>query len=165
MAVHFGGCFPSLQEPHITRARGPVRRRPPPPQHTMQCVLPVRVVTAPTCAPGAGVRRVGVGARRANLMRPPRATDTDGEGAAAAAATAAAATAAAAATTSTGGGGGESVREAMAAARACEQSGVSPGAGLKDAEAQAEAAFADMINTSIDVKVGPWYRLTPRFRS
>ena len=39
----------------------------------------------------------------------------------------------------------------MAAARACEAGGLSPGAGLKDAEAQAEAAFADMINTTVDV--------------
>ena len=38
----------------------------------------------------------------------------------------------------------------MAAARACEAGGLSPGAGLKDAEAQAEAAFADMINTTVD---------------
>ena len=38
----------------------------------------------------------------------------------------------------------------MAAARACEAGGLSPGAGLKDADAQAEAAFADMINT-VDV--------------
>jgi len=28
---------------------------------------------------------------------------------------------------------------------------MSPGAGLQDAEAQAEAAFADMINTNVDL--------------
>jgi hypothetical protein len=39
----------------------------------------------------------------------------------------------------------------MAAARACEASGMSPGAGLSSAEDQAEAAFADMINTTVDV--------------
>ncbi len=39
----------------------------------------------------------------------------------------------------------------MADARACEESGLSPGAGLADADAQAEAAFADMINTTVDV--------------
>ena len=39
----------------------------------------------------------------------------------------------------------------MAAARACEEGGLSPGAGLADADAQAEAAFADMINTTVDV--------------
>lgn len=43
------------------------------------------------------------------------------------------------------------IAEAMAAARTCEASGLSPGAGLQDAEAQAEAAFADMINTTVDV--------------
>lgn len=43
------------------------------------------------------------------------------------------------------------IAEAMAAARTCEASGLSPGAGLRDAEAQAEAAFADMINTTVDV--------------
>jgi len=41
--------------------------------------------------------------------------------------------------------------DAMAAARQCEAGGLSPGAGLKDSEAQAEAAFADMINTTVDV--------------
>lgn len=39
----------------------------------------------------------------------------------------------------------------MAAARACEEGGLSPGAGLTDADAQADAAFADMINTTVDV--------------
>ena len=43
------------------------------------------------------------------------------------------------------------ISDAMAAARACEAGGLSPGAGLKDPEAQAEAAFADMINTTVDV--------------
>ena len=43
------------------------------------------------------------------------------------------------------------ITDAMAAARACEASGLSPGAGLEDADAQAEAAFADMINTTVDV--------------
>ena len=43
------------------------------------------------------------------------------------------------------------ISDAMAAARACEAGGLSPGAGLKDADAQAEAAFADMINTTVDV--------------
>lgn len=43
------------------------------------------------------------------------------------------------------------IADAMAAARACEEIGLSPGAGLKDADAQAEAAFADMINTTVDV--------------
>ena len=45
----------------------------------------------------------------------------------------------------------DDIAEAMAAARACEDGGLSPGAGLKDADAQAEAAFADMINTTVDV--------------
>ena len=43
------------------------------------------------------------------------------------------------------------ISAAMANARACEDEGMSPGAGLLDAEAQAEAAFADMINTTVDV--------------
>ena len=45
----------------------------------------------------------------------------------------------------------EDISKAMADARACEESGLSPGAGLADADAQAEAAFADMINTTVDV--------------
>ena len=45
----------------------------------------------------------------------------------------------------------EDISKAMADARACEESGLSPGAGLSDADAQAEAAFADMINTTVDV--------------
>lgn len=44
-----------------------------------------------------------------------------------------------------------SIAASMAAARACEASGMSPGAGLSSAEDQAEAAFADMINTTVDV--------------
>jgi hypothetical protein len=40
---------------------------------------------------------------------------------------------------------------AMQAARDCEAGGMSPGAGLASSEAQAEAAFADMINTTVDV--------------
>lgn len=51
----------------------------------------------------------------------------------------------------TGEGVDVDIADAMAAARACEASGLSPGAGLRDAEAQAEAAFADMINTTVDV--------------
>ena len=43
------------------------------------------------------------------------------------------------------------IRTAMQAARDCEAVGLSPGAGLSDSEAQAEAAFADMINTTVDV--------------
>ena len=45
----------------------------------------------------------------------------------------------------------EEISTAMADARVCEESGLSPGAGLADADAQADAAFADMINTTIDV--------------
>ena len=45
----------------------------------------------------------------------------------------------------------DEIAGAMAAARACEEGGLSPGAGLADADAQAEAAFADMINTTVDV--------------
>ncbi len=39
----------------------------------------------------------------------------------------------------------------MQAARDCEAGGMSPGAGLASSEAQAEAGFADMINTTVDV--------------
>ena len=45
----------------------------------------------------------------------------------------------------------EDIGKAMSDARVCETSGLSPGAGLADADAQADAAFADMINTTIDV--------------
>ena len=45
----------------------------------------------------------------------------------------------------------EEISKAMSDARVCEESGLSPGAGLADADAQADAAFADMINTTIDV--------------
>lgn len=45
----------------------------------------------------------------------------------------------------------DEIAGAMAAARACEEGGLSPGAGLTDADAQADAAFADMINTTVDV--------------
>jgi hypothetical protein len=44
----------------------------------------------------------------------------------------------------------EETKRAMEAARACAQKGLSPGAGLATAEEQAEAAYADLINTSID---------------
>lgn len=43
-----------------------------------------------------------------------------------------------------------STAKAMAAARECEAAGLSPGAGLATAEEQAEAAYADLINTSMD---------------
>jgi hypothetical protein len=39
---------------------------------------------------------------------------------------------------------------ALAAARACEAQGLSPGAGLATAEEQADAAYADLINTTMD---------------
>ena len=45
----------------------------------------------------------------------------------------------------------EEISKSMEDARACQTSGLSPGAGLADADAQADAAFADMINTTIDV--------------
>jgi hypothetical protein len=50
--------------------------------------------------------------------------------------------------------GDSNIADAMAAARACEASGLSPGAGLggagiDDAEAQAEAAFADMVGLAL----------------
>ena len=45
----------------------------------------------------------------------------------------------------------EEISKSMSDARACQTSGLSPGAGLADADAQADAAFADMINTTIDV--------------
>lgn len=45
----------------------------------------------------------------------------------------------------------DAIARAMSAARRCEASGLSPGAGLEDPEAQAAAAFADMINTTVDV--------------
>jgi hypothetical protein len=40
--------------------------------------------------------------------------------------------------------------KAMENARNCEKQGLSPGAGLCTAEEQAEAAYADLINTSMD---------------
>eukprot|EP01038_Epipyxis_sp_PR26KG_P017207 gene17207-23708_t len=40
--------------------------------------------------------------------------------------------------------------KAMASARKNQQEGLSPGAGLPTAEEQAEAAYADLINTTID---------------
>ena len=43
-----------------------------------------------------------------------------------------------------------STRKALSQARECEAKGLSPGAGLPTAEEQAEAAFADLINTSAD---------------
>ena len=39
--------------------------------------------------------------------------------------------------------------KAMSAAKECERNGLSPGAGLPTAEEQAEAAYADLIKTSV----------------
>ncbi len=47
-------------------------------------------------------------------------------------------------------GGVEATAKAMAVARDCEAAGLSPGAGLATAEEQADAAYADLINTSLD---------------
>ena len=44
----------------------------------------------------------------------------------------------------------EDTSKAMAAARQCAAKGLSPGAGLETADEQADAAYADLINTSID---------------
>mmetsp|Transcript_29238 Transcript_29238/g.49070 ORF Transcript_29238/g.49070 Transcript_29238/m.49070 type:complete len:164 (-) Transcript_29238:1284-1775(-) len=44
----------------------------------------------------------------------------------------------------------ENTRVAMENARKSYQSGLSPGAGLATADEQAEAAYADLINTSMD---------------
>ena len=41
------------------------------------------------------------------------------------------------------------IDKAIAAAKECERNGLSPGAGLPTAEEQAEAAYADLINTSV----------------
>jgi hypothetical protein len=82
-------------------------------------------VRAPA-APGAPRRARRAATRRADHVF--RASETDADGPSA-----------------------SEISDAMAAARACEAGGLSPGAGLKDAEAQAEAAFADMINTTVDV--------------
>ena len=43
----------------------------------------------------------------------------------------------------------ENIDEAILAAKECERNGLSPGAGLPTAEEQAEAAYADLINTSV----------------
>lgn len=40
--------------------------------------------------------------------------------------------------------------QAMTNARNCESAGLSPGAGLATADEQADAAYADLINTSMD---------------
>ena len=40
--------------------------------------------------------------------------------------------------------------ESMRKARICESNGLSPGAGLATADEQSDAAYADLINTSID---------------
>lgn len=40
--------------------------------------------------------------------------------------------------------------ESMKNARECESKGLSPGAGLATADEQSDAAYADLINTSID---------------
>ena len=47
-------------------------------------------------------------------------------------------------------GDDDSIVRAMKNARDNEGSGTSPGAGLPTAEEQAEAAYADLINTSMD---------------
>ena len=44
----------------------------------------------------------------------------------------------------------EDTAKAMAAARQCAAKGLSPGAGLETADEQSDAAYADLINTSID---------------
>eukprot|EP00596_Hydrurales_sp_CCMP1899_P001474 CAMPEP_0119051098 /NCGR_PEP_ID=MMETSP1177-20130426/72830_1 /TAXON_ID=2985 /ORGANISM="Ochromonas sp, Strain CCMP1899" /LENGTH=120 /DNA_ID=CAMNT_0007030189 /DNA_START=195 /DNA_END=556 /DNA_ORIENTATION=+ len=46
----------------------------------------------------------------------------------------------------------EETAKAMEAARQCAANGLSPGAGLPTAEEQSEAAYADMINTTMDQK-------------
>jgi len=40
--------------------------------------------------------------------------------------------------------------DSMKNARDCERSGLSPGAGLQTADEQSDAAYADLINTSMD---------------
>ena len=44
----------------------------------------------------------------------------------------------------------EETARAMEAARVCAAKGLSPGAGLATADEQAEAAYADLINTTVD---------------
>ena len=41
------------------------------------------------------------------------------------------------------------IEKAISAAKSCERNGLSPGAGLPTAEEQADAAYADLINTSV----------------
>ncbi|KAK3279594.1 hypothetical protein CYMTET_12527 [Cymbomonas tetramitiformis] len=47
--------------------------------------------------------------------------------------------------------GAKQIEQALEAARSNLAAGVSPGAGLSTAEEQADAAYADLINTSLDV--------------
>ena len=44
----------------------------------------------------------------------------------------------------------ESLEESMKNARKCSDRGLSPGAGLATADEQSDAAYADLINTSMD---------------
>lgn len=44
----------------------------------------------------------------------------------------------------------EDIRQALENARKCAASGLSPGAGLATADEQSDAAYADLINTSVD---------------
>ena len=44
----------------------------------------------------------------------------------------------------------DATAKAMAAARQCAAKGLSPGAGLETADEQSDAAYADLINTSVD---------------